>query len=113
MNRFLVFLMLIQINALAQTDSIPNPPDFTGLPPLKTIIRVAPDDHVWVGFKNKGVGEFDGSNWKIYSDTNGLPTNNVTAITFNGAAKWIGTEKGLVKIDGTGINIYDTSNSLI
>jgi ligand-binding sensor domain-containing protein len=51
--------------------------------------------------------------WVNYNTSNsGLPNNYINLITidkFNN--KWIGTEKGLVKFDGTNWTVFNTSNS--
>ncbi|HAW09221.1 MAG TPA: hypothetical protein DCW42_08695, partial [Bacteroidetes bacterium] len=50
--------------------------------------------------------------WTIYNTSNsGLPRNGVISITIDkNSTKWLGTDGGLVKYDGTW-TIYDTLNS--
>ena len=113
MNRlFLFFLLLWSTIAHSQIDTIPNPPGYSiSQLQIKNILRIAPDNHLWVGYKNIGAGEYDGTNWRLYTDTNGLPSNNVTALAFDGTIKWIGTDNGLVKTDGINIITLNTVNS--
>jgi ligand-binding sensor domain-containing protein len=43
-----------------------------------------------------------------------LPNNDVWSITIDGSGdKWIGTENGLAKFDGTKWTIYNTLNSAL
>lgn len=106
------FLLLFSTIAHAQIDTLLHPPGYTPAQlSRKNILRIAPDNHLWVGYKNIGAGEYDGAVWKMYTDTNGLPSNNVTALAFSGTIKWIGTDNGLVKTDGINIITFNTVNS--
>jgi hypothetical protein len=109
---FTLVAVLLTSIAFAQVDTIPDPPGYNHLQLKdKNILRVAPDDHIWIGFATIGAGEYDGTTWRMYNDTNGLPTNKVTAFAFQNTIKWIGTENGLVKTDGVNILSFNTSNS--
>ena len=105
-------LFFISMHLFAQFDSIPSPP---GLVPnqnkTKKVIRVSPDDHIWIGYKNAGATEYNGTSWKYYNDTNGLPSNNVSSIAFQGNIKWIGTNNSLFKTDGVNLTTYNTLNT--
>jgi len=52
-------------------------------------------------------------NWIVYNTTNSsLPHNSIKSIAVDNAGiKWIGTENGLAKYDGTNWTIYTTANS--
>ena len=68
--------------------------------PYKTSIAIDASGNKWIGslFPGKGaVQKFDGSNWKLYNDTNGLPSKNVTSIAVNGNIVYVGTKKGIAK----------------
>ena len=108
----LLIIILFSLKISAQVDSIPVPPGFTRQQMRsKNILRVSPDNHVWIGFNRIGAAEYDGLSWRIYTDTNGLPSRNVTAFAFDGSIKWIGTDSGLVKTDGINFITYTNSNS--
>jgi ligand-binding sensor domain-containing protein len=51
--------------------------------------------------------------WTIYNTANsGIPDNNIRAIAVDQQhTKWIGTDAGLVKFDGTTWTVYNTANS--
>ena len=50
--------------------------------------------------------------WTNYTTTDGLIDNSVYAITIdNQGNKWVGTNNGVSKFDGTGWTSYTTSNS--
>ena len=75
------------------------------------VLRVSPDDHVWIGTYNRGLVEFDGSNWNIYSSATGYPINKVNDVAFDGQKTWIATDSGLVRLDSTGYFYFTPSNS--
>ncbi|MFA5803444.1 MAG: FISUMP domain-containing protein [Melioribacteraceae bacterium] len=52
-------------------------------------------------------------NWTVYNTTNSsLPHNSIKTIAVDNAGiKWIGTENGLAKYDGTNWTVYTTANS--
>lgn len=56
---------------------------------------------------------FAQASWTIYNTANsGLPDDNVRAITVDHQqVKWIGTDAGLVKFDGTAWTVFNTTNS--
>lgn len=107
-----LIIILFSLKISAQVDSIPVPSGFTQYEMRsKNILRVSPDNHVWIGFTRIGAAEYDGSSWRIFTDTNGLPSKNVTAFAFEGSIKWIGTDSGFVKTDGVSFVTYNSSNS--
>ena len=55
---------------------------------------------LWVGTKN-GLRRFDGKMWKGF-DSSGLPSNRITALASSGAAVWIGTDSGVVRLKQKG-----------
>jgi hypothetical protein len=54
-----------------------------------------------------------GQSWTIYNTGNsGLPDDNIRALAVDQQqTKWIGTDAGLVKFDGTSWTVYNTTNS--
>ena len=84
--------------------------------PYKTSIAIDASGNKWIGslFPGKGaVQKFDGSNWKLYNDTNGLPSKNVTSIAVNGNIVYVGTKKGIAKYNNGNWSVFDTTNSQI
>ena len=74
-------------------------------------------DSTWVG-TNAGLAGFDDPSkpgWKIYSTGNGLPSNNVTAITIlQDGTKWIGFGNGTaVSVKNGAITTYTIANTPI
>jgi len=107
-----LIILFISIEISAQVDTIPFPPGYTALQLRnKNMLRISPDDHIWVGFRNIGAAEYDGSTWTMYNDSTGWPIKNANAFAFDGAIKWIGTDSGVVKIDGVNITTYNMLNS--
>lgn len=95
-------------NSIAQTiytDTIPVHNAFC------KVLRVSPDDHVWIGTTNRGILEFDGSNWNVYSSTTGYPINKVNDVAFDGQQTWIATDSGLVRLNSSGYFYFTPSNS--
>ena len=57
-----------------------------------------------------GLINFNEINWSVYRSR--LPNDYVTSVAIDlSGNKWIGTDKGLVKFDGTNWTTYNTSNS--
>lgn len=80
---------------------------------LKTSLAIDGSGNKWIGTLLSGVGKFDGSNWKVYNDTNGLPSKYVTSIAVNGNIVYVGTQKGIAKYDNGNWSVIDTTNSQI
>ena len=78
---------------------------------FKNAMQIDSGNNIWIGFKSIGAGKYDGTDWIVYDTTDGLPSNNVQSLAFNGANSWIGTIAGLAKYDGTSFTIYDSLNS--
>jgi ligand-binding sensor domain-containing protein len=57
-------------------------------------IKKNDQDHIWFGCIN-GLIEFDGFSYKTYTIIDGLPSNTVYCIEFDGDKTWIGTKLGL------------------
>lgn len=68
---------------------------------------------VWVGHYT-GAYKFSNDIWTRYTDTDGLPSNNVSCFTIDQQNNiWIGTDSGLSKFNGSEWINYTTDNGLI
>ena len=65
---------------------------FTG----RKVRKIKKDErgHIWFGCIN-GLIEFDGLSYKMYTILDGLPSNTIYCIEFEGNKTWIGTKLGL------------------
>jgi ligand-binding sensor domain-containing protein len=71
------------------------------------------NNHLWMTFGNNdlGLAKFDGKNWKLFNSSNGLPANNIRAITTNkGGKMYFAATKGLLEYDGTAWAMRPYSN---
>jgi len=64
------------------------------------------DGSIWVGTYdnsgyNGGVSRFDGRSWQPYTTTIGLPYADVTALVADSSNLWVGTTKGVSRLDLT------------
>lgn len=63
-------------------------------------IKKGPDNTIWVGTYDAGVAACkDGKVLQIFNDSNGLTSNICRNLFVNGNYLWVGTDKGLNKID--------------
>ena len=64
--------------------------------PGKKVRNIKKDSngHIWFGSIN-GLVEYDGLNYKNYTILDGLPSNTVYCVEFEGDKIWIGTKEGL------------------
>ena len=74
-----------------------NPPNGDPLQfRAKNFISSNSSGEIFVGFRDAGLGKFDGTNWQVTDTSNSiLPSNNVTAIAYPNNDLCIGTTKGL------------------
>ena len=79
----------------------------------KNALAIDNSGNKWVGFRDIGLGKFDGTNWTMFNKSNsGLPCDTVTSIAIDPSnTLWIGTYRGLVKYNGSNWTIYNKSNS--
>ena len=72
-------------------------------------------DNLWIGTGGGGLVSLEintGIKTFYLQSNSGMPSNAVYSIVIGeNGTKWIGTDKGLVKTDGTNWTVYDTSNS--
>jgi len=73
--------------------------------PGKRIRKIKKDKqgHIWFGCIN-GLIEFDGFNYKTYTILDGLPSNTVYCMEFEGNKIWIGTKLGLSVLENEKIS---------
>lgn len=72
------------------------------LPP-RTIARTIAEDNtgtLWFGTE-KGLLSFDGNKWSSLTEKDGLTSNSIPAIACDGQFLWIGTSKGVDRLDLT------------
>jgi hypothetical protein len=56
---------------------------------------------IWASLEHKGVATFDGRVWKIFTKSDGLPSNDIFRITVDENNNiWVGTWEGVAKYDG-------------
>lgn len=76
-------------------------------------IEIDSNNHKWVATLGSGLAVYNNISWTYYS-TAELGTDGTRSIEIDDfGIKWIGTDNGLVKYDGTNWTIYNTSNSPI
>lgn len=61
-------------------------------------IVVDQTNKLWLG-TDRGLLRYDGRSWRAWRDSgSGLPSDRITALAASGAAMWVGTEAGLVRL---------------
>ena len=119
MKRIFTLLLLLPLFSFSQNGltSYPMPPGYPfAQVQFKNVLAIDNAGNKWVGFRDIGLGKFDGANWTIYKTANSaIPSDNVTALAVDAANNiWVGTLKnGLAMFDGTNWAVYDKSNSAI
>jgi signal transduction histidine kinase/ligand-binding sensor domain-containing protein len=91
--------------------------DFSQEPLLagKSILTARADrtGKVWFGLYEGGVAVFDGSQFRSYSEREGLAGGFVDAVFVdNGGTVWIGAERGLSRLEGQKFVTWTTANGL-
>jgi ligand-binding sensor domain-containing protein len=62
-------------------------------------VAVAPEQTLWAGSDNNGVFHFDGSTWRQYTTSDGLPDNSAHAFAFApDGAVWVSTWFGIARL---------------
>lgn len=80
------------------------------------VISIAVDEKggVWAGTWGGGLSHFDGTTWKTYTVSEGLPSNHIFMLRKDSkGALWIGTNRGLAKYDGKNFSVYSTQHGLL
>ncbi len=74
----------------------------TGIEQLNEFVDIVHSGHyLWAGSRYYGLFRFDGSHWKQFTTTNGLPGNTIIGIyEENPETAWVITEKDIAWFDG-------------
>lgn len=77
-------------------------------------LHVDADGIVWSGTWGGGLARFDGSTWKNFTKSDGLPANHVFMLEGAGEGEmWVGTSDGMARFDGeTFKRVYTTKDGL-
>ena len=87
-----------QLQALTLEDGLPQ----------SQVYAIAQDHkgYLWLGTQGGGLARFDGKNFKVYNETNGLASNYINAIEAQNDTLYIGTKRGLsIKLKQQFLNI--------
>ncbi len=77
-------------------------------------LEVGDDGRVWAGTRNAGLARFDGKAWRNYTVADGLPSNQITALNFDGNGRlWIGTSDGLAVLDKGKFQVMTAAHGLM
>ena len=78
-----------------------------------TVKQVVEDDYgnLWLS-TNNGLSKFNGKDFENYTTTNGLPSNEITALFFTKEVLCVGTRKGLCTYDGNKFSFTDTHKKI-
>jgi ligand-binding sensor domain-containing protein len=114
MRKFYFFALALMLSGavLAQT------PAWTiyGSVPISATKGSAMDDssNVWIATFGGGVSKMKDGSYTTYTTSNsGLPNNTTKCVAIDNAnTKWIGTQSGLAKFDGTNWTVYTAPVSL-
>lgn len=114
-NKLLGLLLLISSVVFSQTLPCKNITINDGLP-SNSIKCIFKDSRglLWIGTED-GLCSFNGKEYKIYNETNGLKYNNVWSITEDNQHNlWLSLYgEGIAKFDGKNFFYYNTNNGLI
>ncbi|HTL82605.1 MAG TPA: T9SS type A sorting domain-containing protein [Bacteroidia bacterium] len=114
-NNFCIISILFCLPVFAQNGvtTIPMPTGYTSNQlAAKNAIAVDNASHEFVGFRQIGLGKYDGVSWTMYDTTNSaMPSNDVRAVYCDGGNVWIGTDKGAASFIGNTWTIYNVANS--
>ena len=76
-------------------------------------LLVDTDGIVWAGTWGGGLARFDGSAWKNYTMSDGLPGNHVFMLhQDDDGTIWVGTSSGLARMDGESFKVFTTEDGL-
>jgi ligand-binding sensor domain-containing protein len=79
-----------------------------------TALEAGRRGEIWAGTRDAGLARFDGVTWKSYTVADGLPSNQVSALHFDGNGQlWIGTEEGLAVFRDGKFRIMTTADGLL
>lgn len=79
-----------------------------------TSLEVGGDGNVWAGTLGGGLARHDGKTWRNYTTRDGLPSDQVTALSFDPKGRlWIGTRSGLAVLSSGKFQIMGTAQGLL
>lgn len=71
------------------------------------------DDNLWIGTYGNGIGKFDGCNWSVINESDGIAGKNIYSIAEDTEGNiWAASETGVSKISTDTIVAYDGSDGL-
>jgi signal transduction histidine kinase len=76
-----------------------------------TVIHEDERGRLWVGTSG-GLALFDGKEFRVWSERDGLPSGVITALGSREGVLWIGTPAGLAVFDGKSFRTYGTKDGL-
>ncbi len=106
---FILILSICHFSEAQLFDTL-NIPSNLPAPSQPKFLKISPSNDLYIG-STRGLLEYSNNNWNSYTNANGLPTNFITCIAFQGSNQWIGTTAGLVLKNGSQFSVYNTSNS--
>jgi ligand-binding sensor domain-containing protein len=78
---------------------------------INTILSTA-DGSLWIGSLSTGAFKLKGGIWEHYDASNGIPSNLTLSIAIDkNNVKWIGTLKGLARLQGDNWQVFNVFNS--
>ncbi|MEM5565717.1 two-component regulator propeller domain-containing protein [Psychroserpens sp. AS72] len=86
-NQFTTYAQNKQLQSLTLEDGLPQ----------SQVYAIAQDEngYLWLGTQGGGLARFDGKEFKVYNETNGLASNYINAFHTQNDTLYIGTKNGL------------------
>ncbi len=108
-----LFIVAIATNSAGQNGVTSYPLPTTGSNFFRNCLKIDAAGNKWVGFRNIGLGKFDGTTWTMFDTLNSnIPANAVNDVAFDASnTMWVATINGLAKYDGATWTTYTTINS--
>ncbi|MBN1234142.1 MAG: T9SS type A sorting domain-containing protein [Candidatus Coatesbacteria bacterium] len=75
-----------------------------------TVYKRSPENHHFASIYNYYFRVFDGNEWKIYNNNDGIPSTDIADFAFEGNIAWIATGSGLCKFINGDITVYNKSS---
>jgi PAS domain S-box-containing protein len=108
----IVALFCFALPVFAQQQWVMNafqPPDNLPFEDVRDIVETA-DGCLWFAGWSGGVGRLSGTDWRVYTSSEGLIYDYVRALATSGKdSVWVGTELGVSRISPEGIEKYDAN----
>ncbi len=97
-NQYAINAQNKQLQSLTLEDGLPQ----------SQVYAITQDEkgYLWLGTQGGGLARFDGKNFKVYNETNGIASNYINAIQSQNDTLYIGTKRGLsIKLKQKFLNI--------